>query len=105
MRTLSSFSLAEGALKIENIVKLAKKNNMPAIALTDNNNMFGALEFALECAANGIQPIIGASINLLNIKNKNKVSQISFLVKNERGYKNLQNAPPNAFFRLPFEFL
>ena len=40
---------------------------MPAIALTDNNNMFGALEFSIECINNGIQPIIGTSINFLDI--------------------------------------
>ena len=89
LRTLSSYSLSESALKIKNIVNLAKKNNMPAIALTDNNNMFGALEFSLECSSNGIQPIIGASINILDVNYKDKVSQITFLVKNEKGYKNL----------------
>ena len=41
---------------------------MPAIALTDNNNMFGSFEFALECSINGIQPIIGASINFLDVQ-------------------------------------
>ncbi len=89
LRTLSSYSLSESALKIKDIVSLAKKNNMPAIALTDNNNMFGALEFSIECVLNGIQPIIGASINFLDVKFKNKISQLTFLVKNEEGYKNL----------------
>ena len=89
LRTLSSYSLSESALKIKDIVSLAKKNNMPAIALTDNNNMFGALEFSIECVLNGIQPIIGASINFLDVQIKNKISQLTFLVKNEEGYKNL----------------
>ena len=89
LRTLSSFSLAEGALKIENIVKLAKKNNMPAIAITDNNNMFGVFEFSQECVKNNIQPIIGTSINYLEINDKENISQISLLVKNEEGYKKL----------------
>ena len=40
---------------------------MPAIALTDNNNMFGVFEFSQECLKNNIQPIIGTSINLLDI--------------------------------------
>ena len=89
LRVQSSYSLAEGALKIKKIVNLAKKNKMPAIAITDNNNMFGALEFAIECSENGIQPIIGSSINLLDIKNNDIPSQVNFLVKNEAGYKNL----------------
>ena len=77
LRSQSSYSLAESALKIEKLVNLTKKNNMPAIALTDNNNMFGALEFSIECINNGIQPIIGSSINFLDIKNK----EYSFTIK------------------------
>ena len=89
LRSLSSYSLSESTLKIKKLVSLAKKNNMPALAITDNNNMFGVFEFAQECVSNNIQPIIGTSINLLDIKNKEKISQLSFLVKNEIGYKNL----------------
>ena len=89
LRCLSSYSLSESTLKIKKLVHLAKKNNMPALAITDNNNMFGVFEFAQECINNNIQPIIGTSINLLDIQDKNKISQLSFLVKNEKGYKNL----------------
>ena len=89
LRSLSSYSLAESTLKIPKLINLAKKNNMPAIALTDNNNMFGVLEFAIEASQNGIQPIIGSSINFFDIKSTNFTSQINFLVKNEDGYKNL----------------
>ncbi len=89
LRTLSSYSLSESTLKISNLVSIAKKNNMPAIAITDNNNMFGVFEFAQECIRNNIQPIIGTTINLIDIKLNNKFSQITFLVKNEEGYKNL----------------
>ena len=89
LRCLSSYSLSESTLKIKKLVSLAKKNNLPALAITDNNNMFGVFEFAQECVSNNIQPIIGSSINLLDFREKNKISQISFLVKNETGYKNL----------------
>ena len=89
LRSQSSYSLSEGALKIEKLVNLAKKNNMPAIALTDNNNMFGILEFSIACINNSIQPIIGTSINYLDIQTKEHPSQLNFLVMNEEGYKNL----------------
>ncbi len=89
LRCLSSYSLSESTLKIKKLVSLAKKNNLPALAITDNNNMFGVFEFAQECVNNNIQPIIGSSINLLDIREKDKISQLSFLVKNETGYKNL----------------
>ena len=89
LRSQSSYSLSEGALKIEKLVNLAKKNNMPAIALTDNNNMFGILEFSIACFNNSIQPIIGTSINYLDIQTKENPSQLNFLVMNEEGYINL----------------
>ena len=89
LRCLSSYSLSESTLKIKKLVSLAKKNNLPALAITDNNNMFGVFEFAQECVSNNIQPIIGSSINLLDVREKDKISQLSFLVKNETGYKNL----------------
>ena len=89
LRSQSSYSLSEGALKIEKLVNLAKKNNMPAIALTDNNNMFGILEFSIACINNSIQPIIGTSINYLDIQTKEHPSQLNFLVMNEEGYINL----------------
>ena len=89
LRTQSSYSLSESALKIKKIVELAKFYKMPAIALTDNNNLFGALEFSIECSSNGIQPIIGTTINLLDIQDELIPSQINLLVKNEIGYRNL----------------
>ena len=89
LRTQSSYSLAESTIKINKLVDLAKQHNMPAIALTDNNNMFGALEFSIECQKNGIQPIIGTTINLLDISYNNYFAQISLLVMNEEGYENL----------------
>ena len=89
LRTQSSYSLAESTIKIEKLVELAVKNEMPAIALTDNNNMFGSLEFALECVKKGIQPIIGTSINLLDISYNNKFAQITLLAKDNEGYENL----------------
>ena len=51
--------------------------------------MFGVFEFSQECVKNNIQPIIGTSINLLDIKYKNQISQLTFLTKNEKGYSNL----------------
>ena len=91
LRTQSSYSLSESAIKIEKLVNLTKESNMPAVALTDNNNLFGALEFSLKCKSSGIQPIIGSSINLFSLDEiqKNFINQITILAKNQIGYKNL----------------
>ena len=58
----SSYSLLEGALPIARLAELAKSDRQPALALTDTDNMFGALEFSEKMAGAGIQPIIGCSL-------------------------------------------
>ncbi len=60
----SAYSLLEGALKIKELAKLAAADGQPAMAITDRNNLFGALEFSEALAAEGIQPIIGCSLNV-----------------------------------------
>src|SRR5215831_19465136 len=58
----SSYSLLEGALPIARLAELAKADRQPALALTDTDNMFGALEFSEKMAASGIQPIVGCAL-------------------------------------------
>src|SRR6202050_4769040 len=58
----SSYSLLEGALTIPRLAELAKKDRQPALALTDTDNMFGALEFSEKLAGSGIQPIVGCAL-------------------------------------------
>jgi DNA polymerase-3 subunit alpha len=60
----SSYSLLEGALTIARLAELAKKDRQPALALTDTDNMFGALEFSEKMAGYGIQPIIGCALGI-----------------------------------------
>ena len=55
----SSYSLLEGALKVGSLIKAAVADRQPALALTDTNNLFGALEFSEKAAGEGIQPIAG----------------------------------------------
>lgn len=79
----SAYSLAEGAIRTKDLVKKCKLNNMPAVAVTDTNNLFGALEFAMAAADEGVQPIIGCQITLEDSK------QIVLLAQSEEGYLNL----------------
>jgi DNA polymerase-3 subunit alpha len=64
LRVHSSYSLLEGALTIARLAELAKKDRQPALALTDTDNMFGALEFSEKLAGYGIQPIVGCAIGV-----------------------------------------
>ena len=58
----SSYSLSEGAIKADKLSALARDAGMPAVALTDTANLFGALEFSQACAAKGVQPIMGCQL-------------------------------------------
>ncbi|RUU90877.1 PHP domain-containing protein, partial [Mesorhizobium sp. M7A.T.Ca.TU.009.01.3.1] len=64
LRVHSAYSLLEGALQIGKVVAHAVKDEAPAIAVTDTNNLFGALEFAQKAVKDGIQPIIGCQTAL-----------------------------------------
>src|SRR6202167_4223766 len=57
----SSYSLLEGALPIARLAELAKKDRQPALALTDTDNMFGALTFSEKMPGAGVQPIVGCA--------------------------------------------
>ena len=89
LRQFSNYSLLESSFKINEIISLCKENKMPAISLTDKQNMFGAFEFSLEAQKNGIQPILGINLELNKIENFNKPSNILLLIKNHNGYKNV----------------
>ena len=90
LRLHSNFSLAEGMLTFKDLSKFCVENNQPAIAITDTNNLFGALEFSLKMVSYGIQPIIGIQINInQNGKDNKDIGEVVLLAKNEMGYKNL----------------
>src|ERR1700722_312573 len=109
LRVHSAYSLTEGAIKIteekpkdggkpprKDLIQLCLQHHMPAVALTDKGNLFGALEFALAAAEAGIQPIIGCQIAVLrpeqaSAKNlaRENYDQLVLLVQNELGYRNL----------------
>ena len=64
LRVKSAYSLADGAIPVKGLVKLAAGVDMPAVALTDRGNLFGALEFAVTAADAGLQPVVGAVLGL-----------------------------------------
>lgn len=89
-RTQSSFSMLENSIKIDELVKLTKQHNMPAVCLSDRGNLFGSLEFSLTAAKAEIQPIHGSILNLLFKNNeKENFAEILVIAKDSIGYKNL----------------
>jgi DNA polymerase-3 subunit alpha len=64
LHTHSAYSLLEGALPLATLIKLAIADNQPALAITDTGNLFGALEFSEKTVGDGLQPIIGCSLEI-----------------------------------------
>ncbi len=93
LRVHSAYSLAEGAVKIKDLVKICKKNNMPAVAVTDTVNVFGALEFSMAAADAGIQPLCGALLRITREGSSQGLitltDELLVLVTSEVGYRNL----------------
>ena len=95
----SAYSLREGALTVETLAKLAQADSMPALAITDTNNLFGALEFSEKLAKSGVQPIIGAQVTVdfadaapafwRGVERDNARAPIVLLAQSETGYGNL----------------
>ncbi|MHB1316448.1 MAG: DNA polymerase III subunit alpha [Minisyncoccota bacterium] len=96
LHTHSHYSLLNALPKIDDLVKQAKKYDMPALALTDNCNLYGAIEFYKECQKKDIKPIIGIDAYLAPRTRHDKEAGIDksrtrlvLLAKNEIGYKNI----------------
>jgi len=96
LHTHSHYSLLDGLSKIEDLVALAKKFKMSALAITDHGNMYGAIEFYKLAKKEGIKPIIGVEAYVANRGRldkdpgiDNKRYHLILLAKNLQGYKNL----------------
>jgi len=103
LKVRSAYSLTEGANKVEAIVSLAKAASMPAVAVTDRNNLFGALEFAQYAAKGGIQPIVGCELGIrredvsgAGIAKVLPADWLTLLVQSEEGYRNLMRLVSRA---------
>ena len=98
LHTHSHYSLLDGLSKLEDLIDLAKKFKMPAMAITDHGNMYGAIEFYKLAKKAGIKPIIGVEAYITTGSRKEKNTEnggtkryyhLTLLVKNLTGYKNL----------------
>ena len=110
LRVSSEFSISRGLLRIDEIIKNAQKLNMPAVALTDLNNMFGMVKFFKKAEAAGIKPLAGTTLNLKS--RAGEFGEILCLAKNNEGLKSLmgiisksQLQQENGYISVTFEDL
>ena len=112
LRVHSAYSLSEGAIRIGGLVELCRRHAMPAVAITDTGNLFGALELAMAAAAAGVQPIIGCQLAIRRDTHLPgsagaaiagagsqlvEPDQLVVLAQNETGYGNLLRLTSKAY--------
>jgi len=109
LRVHTAYSLSEGAIRVKELAKACAAAGMPAVAITDTNNLFGGMEFSTAMREKGVQPIIGCQLSLtLGAAGSRPTSARSLaasagqdavvlLVQNARGYANLLRLLAEAY--------
>src|SRR5258705_6158021 len=105
LRVRSAYSLLEGAIRADAIGTLAQAAGMPAVALTDRANLFGALEFSVATKGAGVQPIVGCAIPVTGIGEGRserwaKTPTVVLLAQSEQGYLNLSELSSAAYLEI-----
>lgn len=91
----SEYSLLDGAIKLKDLCKFAKENEMPAVAVTDHGVMYGAIDFYRTAKEMGVKPLIGCEFYVydgdISEKNSSKttLNHLVLLAKDKQGYANL----------------
>ncbi len=104
LRVHTAYSLSEGAIRIKDLVALCQEWRMPAVAMTDSGNLFGALEFTAAAAAGGVQPIVGCQVPIgagarepPHGGSQSEPESIILLVQDEAGYGDLLTLISQAY--------
>ena len=98
LRLHSEFSVVDSTCRIDEVVKAAAADGMPALAITDLSNLFGAVKFYKETRGKGVQPLIGAEIFLEGLgADTNATSRVLVLVQSTQGYLNLSELLARAW--------
>ena len=108
LRVHSAYSLSEGAIKTKALVALCRERRMPAVAVTDTGNMFGALEFCLAAAEGGVQPIVGTLLPIARADTATGAGagrngtpagpdHLVLLAQDDTGYENLMGLLSRAY--------
>lgn len=97
----SSYSLLESMITPSDIAKWCKKHVVPAAAVTDRNNLFGALELSTKLSESGVQPLMACCFDVTDGTPKSEPSRISLYAQNEAGYQRLMFLSSRAYLDAP----
>jgi DNA polymerase-3 subunit alpha len=89
LRLHTEYSVVDGMARVDDAVSAAAADGMPALAITDASNVFGAIKFFEAARAAGVQPIIGCDLWITNERNRDAAYRVTLLVRNRAGYLRL----------------
>ncbi len=93
----SEYSLVDSTVRIPELIERCAGNDMPAVALTDRNNLFGMVKFYGKAMAAGVKPIVGADVGLYNDDEPGRPHTLILLVQTLAGYRNLSRLLSRAY--------
>ncbi|MBE0453623.1 DNA polymerase III subunit alpha [Roseovarius autotrophicus] len=104
LRVHTEYSLLEGAVRLKKLPALCERAGMPAVAVTDTNNMFAALEFSVAAQAAGVQPVMGCQVDLAYLEpapgeRLKPPAPVVLLAQTEAGYGNLMKLNSCLYLR------
>ncbi|MCC6921004.1 MAG: DNA polymerase III subunit alpha [Alphaproteobacteria bacterium] len=108
LRVHSAYSLLEGAIRVKELADLCARGGMPAVAVTDTNNLFGSVEIADALAARGVQPISGLTLSVELGRERDRSRPgvslerptVALLAQNEAGWLNLSRLSSRSFLEV-----
>ncbi|MGI9221758.1 MAG: PHP domain-containing protein, partial [Woeseiaceae bacterium] len=93
----TEFSLVDSTVRIPTLMQQCAEDGMPAVAMTDQNNLFGMVKFYKKAMAAGVKPIIGVDLRISNEDEADRPCHLILLCQNETGYRNLSRLVSRAF--------
>ena len=93
----TEYSLVDSTVRIKALMDKAAADGMPAVAMTDQNNLFGLVKFYRRAIAAGVKPIIGADLRIANDDEPDRPYLLIVLCQNNGGYRNLSRLITRAF--------
>ena len=93
----SEYSLVDSTVRINQLVEACRQDGMPAVALTDRNNLFALVKFYRKAIAAGVKPIVGADLVVENPEDAKRPHRLILLCQDREGYRNLSQLITRAF--------
>ena len=86
LRLHTEYSIVDGMARVDEAVAAAAADGMPALAITDASNLFGAVKFYEAARAAGVQPVIGCDVWIANERSRDTPYRVALLCRNRMGY-------------------